>query len=83
MELLSNTVMFLVLTALEELPSDNNPPPFFSRKGNTMALTLPMRQARVPSTLFPSGQEDALGPTASEVLKLDYIPPPLFLRKGK
>jgi hypothetical protein len=76
MEPSSDTTMLLVPMALEELPSDNIPPHIFSRKGNTMALTLPMGQARVPSTLFLSGQGDALGPTALEVFAVGlYFPP--------
>ena len=51
-------------------------PQFFSQEeGNTMALALPGRQARVPSTPLPSGQLESLRPTASEVLPSDNIPP--------
>ncbi len=56
--------ILLVPTAVEELPLVNIPPPIFARKGNTMALMPPMEQARVPLTLFLSGQGDALGPMA-------------------
>ena len=46
-----------------------------------MALALPGRQARVPSTLVPSGWTDPLGPTASEGQPADYIPPPSIVRR--
>ena len=46
-----------------------------------MALALPGRQARVPSTLVPSGWTDLLGPTASEGQPSDYIPPPSIVRR--
>ena len=46
-----------------------------------MALALPGRQARVPSTLVPSGWTDPLGPTASEGQPSDYIPPPSIVRR--
>ena len=46
-----------------------------------MALALPGRQARVPSTLVPSGWTDPLGPTASEVQPSDNIPPPSIVRQ--
>jgi hypothetical protein len=53
------------------------PPPFFAQEeGNTMALALPGRQARVPSTPLPSGQVESLGPTASKSEPSEYIPPP-------
>ena len=57
-------------------------PQFFSQEeGNTMALALPGRQARVPSTPLPSGQLESLRPTASEVLPSDNIPPPFFAQE--
>jgi hypothetical protein len=46
-----------------------------------MALALPGRQARVPSTPLPSGQLESLRPTASEVLPSDNIPPPFFAQE--
>ena len=46
-----------------------------------MALALPGRQARVPSTPVPSVWTDPLGPTASEVQPSDYIPPPSIVRR--
>jgi hypothetical protein len=46
-----------------------------------MAVALPSRQARVPSTLVPSGWTDPLGPTASEGQPSDCIPPPSIVRR--
>ena len=88
----SDQLELLRPTASKSEPSDYTHPPLeeeniyipplvFVQEGNTMALALPGRQARVPSTLVPSGCGDALVPTASEVQPSDYIPPPSIVRR--